>query len=45
LWQRSAHALSGYYSNVWKTRSTPEAEEYMSLMEQGASSADMLAFV
>jgi hypothetical protein len=34
---RSVHELNGYYHNVWKTRSTPEADEFLALREQGAA--------
>jgi hypothetical protein len=45
LWQRSAHELNGYYHNVWKTRSTPEAEQFLTMREGGADSAAFAAFV
>jgi hypothetical protein len=42
---RSANDLNGYYHNVWKTRSTPEADEFLSLREQGAGDAEMADFM
>lgn len=44
LWQRSAHELNGYYHNVWKTRSTPEADEFLSMREAHATDQEYWRF-
>jgi hypothetical protein len=39
------HELNAYYHNVWKTRSTDLADEFLSLREADATRADYRAFV
>lgn len=41
---RSVHALNGYYHNVWKTRSSAVAAEFLNLREEGGDAGDFEAF-
>ena len=44
LKSRTVHELNGYYHNVWKTRSTPEADEFLTMREAHASDRDYWVF-
>lgn len=44
LKSRSVHELNGYYHNVWKTRSTPEADEFLTLREAAAGEQEFWVF-
>ena len=39
------HELNGYYHNVWKTRSTREADVFLTMREEGATRAEFSAYV
>jgi hypothetical protein len=45
LWRRSTHELNAYYHNVWKTRSTDLADEFLTLREEDATRLEYMAFV
>ena len=45
LYGRSLQELNGYYHNVWKTRSTDVADEFLTMRELGATRAEYGAFV
>jgi hypothetical protein len=39
------HDLNSYYHNVWKTRSTDVADEYLAMREEEATPDEYGAFV
>lgn len=45
LWNRTVHELNAYYHNVWKTRSTDLADEFLTMREEDATRMEYLAYV